>query len=322
MWRLATVACAACTSMPRQELPPDGPPLVASELDILFVWGNEASSLDTAKAVSLAMPAFVAGLPGETDVHVGVVTSNMGTSTPGGLGPDVGTGRYGCSGVGDDGALMHGFATLDRDYLTTLDASVMTQMLYSNHEGCGFTQSIHAAVRALEPERNPGFRRPEARLAVIFFGEKDDCSPSTPDIFGVPDSFECIERGVACDQPMAEYGSKTNCHAVSGSPDFADLATFLPSFPIDRTVVGAIIGPATPMNVVPVAAQGMTETRPVLGHSCQWDTDAGANVASPAIRLEELADRFPHHRVERDCAVDLTPQLTAIAHAIADARRP
>src|SRR5688572_6326890 len=81
-------------------------------LDILFVIDDSPSMNDKQAALAAAFPRMIdvlaqldGGLP---NLHIGVVTSDMGTSASGSLpSPAIGVlGQGGCSGRGDDGRLQ------------------------------------------------------------------------------------------------------------------------------------------------------------------------------------------------------------------------
>src|SRR5688572_7960822 len=84
-----------------------------SNLDILFVIDDSPSMNDKQAALAAAFPRMIdvlaqidGGLP---SLHIGVVTSDMGTSASGSStpGPAIGQiGSGGCSGRGDDGQLQ------------------------------------------------------------------------------------------------------------------------------------------------------------------------------------------------------------------------
>src|SRR5690606_31495398 len=122
------------------------------------------------------------GLP---NLHIGVVTSDMGTSTPAGIGPSVGSGGTGgCAGTGDDGVLRT-VPGMTEAFLSDVDDEgtrvrnftgelrdvfgELAQVPY----GCGFEQHLAAMRRALEQPANAGFLRPEANLAVVILADED-----------------------------------------------------------------------------------------------------------------------------------------------------
>src|SRR5687767_3990961 len=81
-------------------------------LDILFIIDDSPSMSDKQAALAAAFPRMIdvlaqldGGLP---NLHIGVVTSDMGTSASGSLpAPAIGVvGQGGCSGRGDDGRLQ------------------------------------------------------------------------------------------------------------------------------------------------------------------------------------------------------------------------
>jgi len=129
------------------------------KLDLLFVVDNSPSMLD--KQVSLAqnfarmidvLEKLDGGLP---DLHIGVITSDMGTLGSGSPtpGPPIGfIGQGGCSGRGDDGVLKVGSSGLAQPFLSDVAApdgtrlrnysgnlhDVFAKLANVGQGGCGF----------------------------------------------------------------------------------------------------------------------------------------------------------------------------------------
>ncbi len=84
------------------------------DVDLLFVIDNSASMSSYQEALGLAFPRFadslVAALPGETNVHVGVTSTEMGFSSSGNgsAGPD------GCTFEGEEGDETYYYITPDQ----------------------------------------------------------------------------------------------------------------------------------------------------------------------------------------------------------------
>jgi hypothetical protein len=138
------------------------------------------------------------GIP---DLHVGVITGDLGTA-----GYPVTT----CddSAVGDDGILQHlpsaAVAGCDPVYPPFLAWNVEEPDPSFVHDfecvatfgtgGCGFVQPVLAAHEALTVQSAPGapndgFLRAGAALAILFVTDGDDCSVEDPAIFGADESL-------------------------------------------------------------------------------------------------------------------------------------
>src|SRR5665647_174466 len=172
----------------------DIPVTVNRNVDILFVIDDSPSMADKQANLSSNFPNFInvlntiqGGLP---DVHIGIVTPDVGTkatqdSAPG---PAIGQiGNGGCSGTGKSGNLQtFGIAgvtgvyisdikqtngTRTKNYTGNLDQVFGMMAKGAGAGGCGFEQPLEAMRRALNNNpQNAGFLRPDAYLAVIFIG--------------------------------------------------------------------------------------------------------------------------------------------------------
>jgi hypothetical protein len=160
-------------------------PITANRaLDILFVVDDSRSMAGEQASLAANFPAFVGVLQtiqgGLPDVHLGVVSSNVGAAGMAGI--------DGCAGDGDDGALLvrEGCTGLTgrfisdvaderggrlRNYTGELD-DLFACMAQLGTRGCGFEMHLESMYRALQPGRNPGFLRPDAYLAVIYVEAK------------------------------------------------------------------------------------------------------------------------------------------------------
>jgi hypothetical protein len=288
---------------------------------------QEHDSLET------RVPELIAGLDQAAgrlpDLHIGVVSSDMGTGNV-----DVGDPR--CGPGGGDGGAMHGatcaalggnsFITdvvaadggRSRNYTGTLDdAFACTADL--GIDGCGFEQHLASMQAALSPGKNPGFLRESATLAVIILADEDDCSADNDQLFtrandpvlGPFSDFRCYEQGVACanDPDPRAPGPRTGCVPRPTSPYLVEIdqyATFLRSLKRDpsKIFVAGIVG--DPGNVSVIRDGSL----PALGFSCS----GGLGNAAPAVRLSSFLDLFPdNHDRETICTGDLGGALGAIA---------
>jgi hypothetical protein len=254
-------------------------------VDILFVIDDSPSMLDKQLNIKNNFPKFIevlntiqGGLP---DVHIGVVSSDMGTkgSQDSAAGPAVGQiGQGGCSGTGKNGNLQTGQAAADlngsvfisdikqtdgtRNKNYTGDLSTVFGKLASlGAGGCGFEQHLLAMRRALENNpANASFLRPDAFLAVIFLADEDDCTfskstllgPDSPSL-GALQSFRCNRFGHTCaiggrtEAEMNTVGMKDQCGPNEMSQYLEKVATFseflkgLKSDP-NKVIVAGIMG--------------------------------------------------------------------------------
>jgi hypothetical protein len=316
------------------------------ELDLLFVIDNSPSMADKQAALAASFPRMVdklaeldGGLP---DLHIGVITSDMGTQgASGAIGPPVGMpGLGGCSGVGDDGLLQHaGLPALADSFLSDVanvsDSNAgrvrnydgdlrdaVAQLVRVGAGGCGFEQHLAALRRSLGNPANAGFLRAKANLAVVILADEDDCSMVDPALLG-PDaqfgpltSFRCFEQGVICDPDAPRTpGARRNCRPRDHGlvePVAPFIAAVLAAKADPRRVmVSGIVGDPTPVAVALEAVPGGPAV-PTLSPSCVFDA-SGTGRADPAVRLTAFLDGFPG-RTERTsiCSTDLTTPLDAI----------
>ena len=206
------------------------------KVDILFMIDNSGGmGLPQANLVSNLVPFMnvLKGLPnGLPDVHIAVVTSDMGA----------GDGSFfGCDGNGDNGVFQ--FAPTGDCLATTLQpgatfiadtggvnpvtnftapdiTTVLQCIMAVGTAGCGFEHQLAAVARALgadgapPPRENRGFLRDEAYLEIIILSNEDDCSaPVNSPLYqatgqttlassiGPPGNYRCNEFGHLCGNP-------------------------------------------------------------------------------------------------------------------------
>lgn len=167
-----------------------------NQLDLLFVIddsGNGVEQYKLAGQLSTLMAALTSLPDGTPDLHVAVVTTDLG-------GPS--TASFSCSPAGDAGAfqtaaqgscrynpILDGASFLaqngkSRNFTDDLATDIQC-LLPIGRLGCPFAQPLAAAARALgadgkpAPSGNAGFLRPNAALGIIVMSHQDDCS--TPD---------------------------------------------------------------------------------------------------------------------------------------------
>lgn len=321
------------------------------QLDLLFVIDDSASTADKQAALQAAFPAFLEQLAtldgGLPDLHLGVVSTDVGTlgravTLPG---PGIGVvGAGGCAGTGKDGALLvPAGAPVDKRYVedaplpdgsrrtnyTGSLGALFRELVDLGSNGCGFEQPLHAMRRALDHHpANTGFLRADANLAVIVLADEDDCSMLDPRLLGSDPvlgplgSFRCFAHGVICDpdEPTAA-GAKVGCRPRAASPlveDVAPYIEFLTGLKADprQLLFGAIAGPATEVAVELRAPPNGGPTQAEVAHACRYTGASGPAVADPAVRLAAMVAAFPAAaQLETVCNADVAPALAALGRS-------
>lgn len=307
------------------------------ELDVLFVVDNSPSMLDKQQSLAANFPRMIDVLStldnGVPDLHIGVVTSDLGTSasqTP--PGPDLGTpGVGGCHGTGDAGALQQTPAMTarylaDGTYTGALRDAFAT-LARVGDGGCGFEQHLAAMRRALDNNAtNAGFLRDTANLAVVILADEDDCSVADSAFFGSDpalgplQSFRCFQFGVQCDPDDTAPGAKSSCRPRTGSylDDTAPFADFLVGLKRDarKVMVAGVVGDPTSVAVELQAPPGGGTPIPTLAHSCTFAGPGGTEVAEPAVRIASFLGQFPGRaRLTSICNDDLSGAVADIGHS-------
>jgi len=225
-------------------------------LDVLFVVDDSATMSQEQAALASGFPAFVQALTDTdepVDLHIGFVSSNVGT------GPE-GAGGVSCTGDGDAGHLLLSAScpalTDDARYLAhRVAADGEAEVNYTGDlasqleceaglgtSGCGFEQHLESMRRALENDvENAGFLRDQANLAVIVLADEDDCSASDRGLFaaqpggdtrssplGELTSFRCFEFGITCqgDEDERALGPRQGCVPDDASDYVEPVATY------------------------------------------------------------------------------------------------
>lgn len=321
-------------------------------LDILLVNDDSGSTAEQQATLNRAFPTLMetvaesaAGMP---SLHIGVVTSDMGSG-------GVDTGDPSCNDS-DGGSFVKGNPDLPADpcpqvsgnFLsvdgattnftgTLADAFTCMSSVYSN--GCGFEQHLESMRAALDDNpANVGFLRADALLAVIINADEDDCSAMNPALFGPDsaelgplDSFRCFEKGVRCaegrDVDLRAEGPKTDCVPDDASEylyPVSHYVDFLRGLKTDPrgVIVAVMAGDPAPVEVGRRTPANESMSRPDLVPSCQYtDITGNTKTADPGIRLNALADAFGAGRgiAVTECAGDYTDDLTRIGRTIRDA---
>jgi hypothetical protein len=267
------------------------------QLDLLFMIDNSTSMSSAQANLKANMKSFMdvlKGLPtGFPDVHIAVVTSDMG------VGPADAAGGLvaGCSAAGDDGAFQSaataGCAATGLDpgatFITdTGGASPKTNFGAQDitdvfgcitgvgASGCGFEHQLASVVHALgadnvvggkptPPPGNVGFLRDDAYLGIVLLTNEDDCSappdsplwtpPSTTlaSTYGPTANFVCNEYGHLCVPPGGGPPVKPSRLAPTGST--TDTVTYSPAGGPDNCISAEGDGLLTPVGPTGFAGQ-------------------------------------------------------------------
>ena len=273
------------------------------DIDILFMIDDSGSMRQEQESLASNFPRFIevlesieGGLP---NVHLGVISSNVGTGPVGGGGDS-------CAGNGDNGDLLvkdtcpalNGGARFIEDVVVDEEtgtrsfnytgdlAAQFSCMAQLGTTGCGFEQHLESVKRALDPgnANNAGFLRDDAFLAVIFIQDEDDCSTTTAgrEMFdpsqddrdaplGELSSFRCFEFGTTC-EPADErsFGPRDNCAPGDDDTDYMEdtsvYVDFLKGLKADpsKVIVAGIMGDRENADGVVMVGEDESKTPPEL----------------------------------------------------------
>lgn len=355
---LALALLGCCSSSPSKPMGPTRvtaaivPATANRSVDVLFLIDDSTNSLEASTDVLRSFGAFTRVLAeqGLPDLHIGVATSDLGTTAVGDTmpGPSFGSGPGGCSGIGKAGNLQNFGNAVTGNYIEDVAGAsgsrvtnytgtledAFTSIAAVGANGCGFEQHLEAITKALDNNpNNAGFLRADANLAIIVVADEDDCSlehtslidPSRTAEFGPFQSFRCTHFGITCDiggetpDAMNTAGTKAECHSNEQSPyvtHVADHVAFLKSLKPDprMEMMATIVGPPTPFAVALEPPVGSTTPIPVLVNTCNPPADALG--AAPGVRLDEAATELARHALGSVCPVDQQPPLAQIAREI------
>ena len=314
------------------------------DVDILFVIDNSGSMGEEQTALASKLPDFInvlAALPGGLpNVHIGVITSDLGAGT---------FSLQSCETAGGDrGRLQNTARVLGcmppsgrfikdvesptgrlRNYTGNL-ADVFSCIGRVGTLGCGLEHHLGAMRAALDGSavENSDFLRKDAFLAVIILADEDDCSAKAPGaVFNPADtavssplgpvtSFRCFEFGVTCNPSLArtQPGPRSNCVSNESSPymepvqGFVDFLVGLKNGAKNKVIVASIIGNPTPVEVG-VDSMGNPDLLP----SCS----SAQGVADPGVRLEQFTRAFGDNgKVVSICQNDFSPALRRVGELI------
>jgi hypothetical protein len=332
-------------------------------VDILFMVDDSTSMSIEQMTLGAGFPGFMsalAALPrGLPDLHIAIVTSNMGagaftSSVPGCSAPDLGnfvsTVRASTQPVCTTAFLTGGerfIATgpnVPNNFTGALE-DVFRCLVQVGSSGCGFEHqlaSVRAALgdRAMNlsaPPGNAGFLRDDALLAIVWLTNEDDCSappnsrlfdPSQTNVtdpLGPLASFRCTDFGILCDGqrlPRAAGGPYANCASDDALAVTDPLESLMPvQFYIDylRRLK------SSPSQVVGAAIAAPTQpfsvTLDVSMYPALAHSCAGGGVfGDPAVRLKQVIDSLGDRgSFTSICGQDYSAAMIGLASRIAQA---
>jgi hypothetical protein len=339
---------------PDQTLPTPPP---NRDVDMLFMIDdspsmapNQASLVANFPVLMQTLRNFPGGLP---NLHLGVVTSDLGAGTFTGIG--------GCR-PGGDGGVLHGpgaYCTAGptgTPYIVSLNAEstknysgtiedAFACIAQVGTAGCGYEHQLASAAVALGyrgaiPAPNQGFLRAGALLAVVFITNEDDCSapPTTPifdptsnylqDPYGPQASYRCNEFGHLCGGVKPpRFGSApvtlADCHSAEDGVliRVSELGAFFKSLKPDPATVfvSSIAAPVTPYTV-DFQPDQLNEIAPIMAHSC---TRADGANGDPAVRMAQFVTGFgANGSASSICDDSYAPALAQLGNTIGRALGP
>ena len=241
------------------------------------------------------------------DVHVGVITADLGDGTADELTALPGS----CHGLGDagalrrsvlvDGAFMTDRRTQDGDLVNFRGdfASALENLTDVGASGCAHTQPLEAIRIALDHDpHSAGFHRPDAKLAIVLLAAHDDESPRPVA------EYQQFLRGLVADEDDVMLAVAATDGTSCGSERTDRLRAFagdnvhslcddeLWSFVFRSACVPSDSG-APVIHCIDEPLRDLDAAAPGLQASCAvWD-DAGAyphcgdGIAGPCWRLED-----------------------------------
>ncbi len=209
---------------------------VSTDIDILFVIDNSASTQDKQTAFLANFANFVTALDafptGRPNIHMGVVSSGVKIGSQ-----DQSSYGTACVNAPGDNGLLHNTAggvpagctapngrfisdiaqpdgTRQTNYTGTLQ-DTFSCIADIGTTGCGFEAQLEGMKRALDgtnPE-NTGFLRDGAFLAIVILTDEDDASVKDPSVFDLPTSQ--VGPGDFRLQPLYAYQCDTAISATT-----------------------------------------------------------------------------------------------------------
>ncbi len=292
-WALCAAAAPASWACTSRTLESPAPSVTATltttvtqkindNIDILFMIDNSSSMTSMQQKLLAQLPTFMQvlqNLPnGLPNVHIGVVSSDMGAPTDE-------AGSLDCTTSGDNGdfhAAPEGTCTATTiangdNYISAVDGEanftdpidkVFQCVGLLGSSGCSFEHQLASIDRALgadgsgPPPKDANFVRPDAYLGIVLLTNEDDCSaPSNTTLYSFNGGAQSITNP---DGPIANY-------RCNGGPRGAHLCK-------DPATGQTLVPPLTP----PADAVG---NPPILNLTDCQDNESGSSGLTPVSKF-------------------------------------
>jgi hypothetical protein len=314
----------AVTVVPAAQCPEGtSPRVVASgspiKLDLLFMIDDSPSMQEEQSNLARNFPRLIEELKkmpaGFPDLHLGVVSSDMGagTASVGACGNSLGDRGVlhvhdGCGLDASKGRfLISQRGGVDNNFQGDI-ADVFACMANLGTKGCGFEHQLQSVRMALSGfvSDNAGFLRSDANLAVVYITDEDDCSaPADSTMFGTlssgqDGSLRCSLAGHVCGGkavPASVFStSLANCSAApDGGGKLIPVKTFVDEMKQLHTqsVSVSVIGgwPADAASASYALGYDLTSTYPELLTSLPICESANGK-AVVELRMKQFVDAF------------------------------
>jgi hypothetical protein len=318
-------ADAAQTAAPAVACPPGQTPRVVElgtpvKLDLLFMIDDSLSMSEEQANLARNFPRLIEALKnmpaGPPDLHLGVVSSDLGAGNAALAGPcgsSVGDRgvlqvRDGCGLDAAKGRFLISEAGGTNTNFTGDISDVFACLAELGTGGCGYEhqlQSVRLALSGFVAENN-GFLRSDAHLAVVYITDEDDCSaPADSSMYGgavsgQDSSLRCSLAGHLCNgspPPAAVFSTPLpNCSAApDGGGKLIPVQTFIDEMRLLRTqsVSVSVIGgwPDDVATANYAIGYDTTSSQPDVLSSIPICHSVNGS-AAVGLRMKQLADAF------------------------------
>jgi hypothetical protein len=314
----------------------------ARKIDLLFMIDDSAEMVAGQANIKAGVPAFMnllaASPRGLPDVHIAVVTSDMGAGDGSSIGGCTKTGdggvfRFapsgGCTATNLPAGATFITSTGGADPVTNFGggdiAAELQCIMAVGDSGCGFEHQLASVARALgadgspPPPQNAGFLRPDAVLAIVLVSNEDDCSAPPGSPLYNPTSSTLASMYVVTYSPA---GGPDNCVSAESqglllpvaAGGFTDQIDALKADPTNQVVVAAFAGPPTEYTVAWQTPPSGHDTGPwpFIRPSC-LDMPS-LTFADPAVRIHQFVGEFGTNGLfDTYCQADYGATLAALA---------
>jgi hypothetical protein len=357
LWACTAHDLEAPNPLPEQQTPDLFEANPIRDIDLLFLIDDSGSTQNKQDNFVGNFPVFINALEqipgGLPNVHIGVVTSDLGAAGAVTMNGCMGSGdaaRFQVNALG--GGANCGIATGEQFIIASESgtvtnlmpglalANVFACMANRGARGCGYEHQLAAVNAALHPRpdwnpMNEGFLRPDAYLAIIMLTDEDDCSApdDATDFYmsmapaGWSDNARCAAAGHMCNDmpvPTPDLGASFSVPLGQCRPNpggtlipvekiVADIKALKPGHE-ERIIAAAIAGWPAP------GQEGNARYTLRRGgmngatELVQVCTNAGGG--APALRVKAFVDSFIHGTIQTVCQANFAGALQAIGDLV------